>query len=145
MSQLYLSQVLFPPQVFLVFWAHCWHHVVEIHNHMDQIVHQIWKCAVAACKKEQINLILIFCGIWNKPAINLTQIQVSKGVSEWWYRWSKLIWLSFFRITKKIYRKKIICRMGYENLPAYCVSEFGKFWYVVPPAKICHLKKNHCD
>lgn len=53
----------------------------------------------------------------NSPAMNLTQIHVSIGVSEWWYRWSKLIWLSFFLNTKNTWNNRRKLRNTRANVP----------------------------
>jgi hypothetical protein len=44
--QLKECKVLLPPQVLLVLWPHGRHHVVEVHDNMDCVVHKVRKCAV---------------------------------------------------------------------------------------------------
>lgn len=123
-------EVFLPPQIFLVFRSHCWHHVIKVHYNMHHIVYQIWECAVTSCKKKLAlnihqKLFRIF-GFQTLPAKNLTHIHVSMGVSEWWYKCSKLIWLSFFRSTKNIWRKKKIYISWIDNKHRVLFSKWYK-------------------
>lgn len=45
-------QMLFPPNVLLVFWAHRRNHIIEIHNNVNEWVEHSKECAMAACKSE---------------------------------------------------------------------------------------------
>lgn len=44
------GQVLFPPNIFLIFWSHCTDHVIEVHDNVDESVEKGEECAVAAWK-----------------------------------------------------------------------------------------------
>jgi len=47
-DQLDGGQMLLPPEVLLILRSHRGHHVVEVHDHVDHIIHQVRKCSVAA-------------------------------------------------------------------------------------------------
>jgi len=48
LKQLNSGQMFFPPEVLLVLRSHRRHHIIKVHYYVDQVIHQVRKCSMAA-------------------------------------------------------------------------------------------------